>query len=480
MFCCRRLPRLAHRSPCLPRSHSQKTLSQLWDSLRVLEFAERTYRLNPDLPILDRSQGPKKIQPLVFSAEASDWVRPENEGGQFSVEAGSTLPVVLWNMRFFGKRDFDAIRSKAAMTLLRNIFGERPRPMAIMLHEVELWTLRSILEHWWVRKNFHVGFDDGPVIPIGPGGYRCPLPSVLMVSSQLRCKHWILVNDLLSVDLPVSSQDGNHGDRKLLRLGMIRLVFDQQTGISEFEKSSSWIRMNNRELYRKKFDEFLKYWTPQLRKKKLQDIQNYMKTGYRPRDRIVASVLGCDITDSGVKRSGYKWTKTGAASMPRETQERIGRLVQFRSWGVEQVELSELHERFVKHGINGKVDVGLLKEQGSFEENRNLCLPPQWMLRSGDERLKRLPEHGLGWPRNKIQSDWLKRRGWKLRYNSVYDLSEVEIEELKEHLKDKKYRSPSFAPLKTNDYRFNFDLVEGRILMWVSDDFGIAMGIKVC
>ncbi|KAK8207085.1 hypothetical protein IWZ01DRAFT_484482 [Phyllosticta capitalensis] len=503
MFLSKQLPRRM-RSRCpLPtsRSYNQKRLWKLWDSLgwvlspdvyipkvSVLQFLGLTlkgFRRNP-FPPPEPSEVPRQIRPWLFSAVESDWIQPENISDQHDVEVETVMPVVLWNLTWFGPKEYDAARSSAAMSLLRDIFGERPRPMAIMLHEVSPWVLMTILEHEWVRRNFQVGFDDTPIQPVGLDvcqfpEFRFPKSFVMMVSSQLRTEHWMLMDDILSVDLPVGCDYGKQNDKKLLRFGMTQLVFEPKIGIKDFQEMEyPWRKMNQVkdefEKFKEKFDESN---GPKARMKRQQGIQNHMKTGYRPQGRIVASVLGCDIADSGVKRSGYRWTKTGAASMPRETQERIDRLVQFRTSGVEKTELPELGARFIKHGINGKVDLGCMPEGKSPE----VAADRDWIVDSvtmkstlAKNLLQPYLEQRLGWPRNRVQSNDASHFKRMLRRLG----SKMKAEDMEEELGYFDLKCPSFAPLCTNDPRFNYDLVEGRrILMWVSDDFGIAMGIKV-
>ncbi|KAK8242929.1 hypothetical protein IWZ00DRAFT_346189 [Phyllosticta capitalensis] len=520
MFLPKQLPRLMHSRCPLPtsRNYGQERLQKLWDSMgSVLNLnpsipevsSPRSIPSREDLARLPATEPPKvprRIQPWSFSAAELDWVQSGDHADQHGIEIGTTLPVVLWSLKYFGPQNLDAARTSAAMSLLGEIFGERPRPMAIMLNDVSPWVLHTILEHEWVRQNFQVGFDETPVQPcdlefVYFPKYPLPKPFVMMVSSCLRTELWMLMEDVLSVDLPVGCQDGRQNEKGLLRLGMARLSFEREISKRRFARLKGLRGRINRERLRTDFEKFMESNGPKAQKNKLRDIQNYMRTGLRPGNRVIASVLGSEMMESEAGRNAYRWTKTGAAALPRETQERKGRLVQFRPWGVEGTELLELGTRFAKHGINGKVDLGGMPEgewpevaadrdwelPGTGDSHWAMALrePRHWSFKAREVSFGRFSNQALGWPRNRLQSNGASRFKRRLRQidsdtSLTKEKAESKKRDLRKEFTEEDFNCPSFSPLFSNDRRFNYDFYKGHIYKWISDDFGIGLGFEVC
>ncbi|KAK7518048.1 uncharacterized protein IWZ02DRAFT_491844 [Phyllosticta citriasiana] len=300
-----------------------------------------------------------RIRPLVFSDAKSDRVYHENRSDQHGLGVGTILPVVFWTLRFFGPEEYIATRSLAAMSLLRDVFGKQPRSMAIMLQDVDPGILKSILEHEWVRRNFAVGFDHTPIKFDGWGHVYTPVSSVMMVSKQLRTANWILVNELLSVDLPIDCHDRVQNVENLLKLVTASLSVAQKLSKGDLNSIRKWTHPDLRE---KKMDIVIRSTDPKFQRKRSEEIKKFMKSGIRPKDKIVAAVFGLELfTDkSGRRRSAYKWQKMGAASLPQDTENvRTGRLVQIRHPNPDDLEeLEELNDNTRKNGINSKVSLG--------------------------------------------------------------------------------------------------------------------------
>jgi hypothetical protein len=59
---------------------------------------------------------------------------------------------MLWNI--YSKGPDAAKRASWAMDGLREVFGDPPPPMVIMLQGVQSQSLAAILDHQWAMKNF--------------------------------------------------------------------------------------------------------------------------------------------------------------------------------------------------------------------------------------------------------------------------------------------------------------------------------------
>ncbi|KAK7523314.1 hypothetical protein IWZ03DRAFT_1106 [Phyllosticta citriasiana] len=280
------LPKRLGRLVCCPfsiarRAYSQRTLSEFWDS--VDRF------LNPNRNPLSETMAADyaatkesaehwqfndtkqlRIRPLVFSDAKSDRVYHENRSDQHGLGVGTILPVVFWTLRFFGPEEYIATRSLAAMSLLRDVFGKQPRPMAIMLQDVDPGILKSILEHEWVRRNFAVGFDHTPIKFDGWGHVYTPVSSVMMVSKQLRTANWILVNELLSVDLPIDCHDRVQNVENLLKLVTASLSVAQKLSKGDLNSIRKWTHPDLRE---KKMDIVIRSTDPKFQRKRSEEIK---------------------------------------------------------------------------------------------------------------------------------------------------------------------------------------------------------------
>ncbi|KAK7539332.1 uncharacterized protein J3D65DRAFT_276086 [Phyllosticta citribraziliensis] len=479
------------------RMYSQQILAKLWDSMNeAMDMKKPSSRKNlssDPVPPKERM----RIQPLVFSNTKSDWVAAEDNAQQSCLETGAILPVVSWNLLFFGFGGYVAARSLAAMDHLRNIFGERPRPMALMLR-VDLEDLRTILEHEWVRRNFAVGFDTTPFTQPSLGVFRGPKDSVMMVSKELRTQHWLLVKGVLSVDLPTGGHYGPEKSGKVLRLGFVRLRHFRKFSERDFRIENRLRKLLDPEFFQKELNEAKESIKPVVQKRLLKEIKEYMVKEFRPGDEVVAAVLGADIAtgDHGIPRTAYRWRKVGAVSRPTDLENvRTDRVVDFfLSKSVERVRVEEIYEEMAKNGIRSKVP---LQEVMKYGINRKVPLGPfpkekkptvasySDMLSSYTANTNRSwKDHSyFGWQRNRIYSDGMSDlqherdilgpRLWARRsLNS-------RAEEKSSKTSGDSFTIPSFAQIFTNDPRFNYDLHKGEVLMWVSDDYGDITGIKV-
>lgn len=113
---------------------------------------------------------------------------------------GSLLRVVSWNIDFMAPGR--ASRASAAMAHLKEVFGDPPPPLVIMLQEVNSQSLAAILTHSWIRNNFVLSNVEAPQ------NYF----TLMMVSPQVQAETWFRMpfpsrmgRDALVVDIPILS-----------------------------------------------------------------------------------------------------------------------------------------------------------------------------------------------------------------------------------------------------------------------------------
>jgi len=107
-------------------------------------------------------------------------------------------------------------RAFSAMAHLKDVFGDPPPPLVIMLQEVDCDSLAAILEHSWIKKNFAISNVDAPQRYF----------TLMMVSQHLQAESWFrfplsthMERDALVVDVPISpvAAESEHSKR-ILRL----------------------------------------------------------------------------------------------------------------------------------------------------------------------------------------------------------------------------------------------------------------------
>ena len=122
--------------------------------------------------------------------------------GLGSLDQGRLLKVVSWNIDFMAPGP--AERASAAMAYLKEVFGDPPLPVVIMLQETHWQSLTAILADSWIRKNFVLSNIDAPQSYF----------TLMMVSQHFQAENWFRVpfqsrmgRDALVVDIPISSLD---------------------------------------------------------------------------------------------------------------------------------------------------------------------------------------------------------------------------------------------------------------------------------
>ena len=114
-----------------------------------------------------------------------------------------------------------AKRTSAVMDYLKDLFGDPPPAMVVMLQEVHDHSLTAILAHQWIRKNFVLSNAEAPQRYF----------TIVMVSRHLRAENWFRVpfqsrmeRDALVVDIELSNLKGELDyPKRYLRLSTTHL-----------------------------------------------------------------------------------------------------------------------------------------------------------------------------------------------------------------------------------------------------------------
>jgi len=133
---------------------------------------------------------------------ASNWYLYESVPEKESFNDKRFLKVMLWNI--YSKGPDAAKRASWAMDSLREVFGDPPPPMVIMLRGMQSQSLAAILDHQWAMKNFALSNLDAPK----------PNITLVMVSKDIRAETWFraaisgIERNALIVDIPIYSLEG--------------------------------------------------------------------------------------------------------------------------------------------------------------------------------------------------------------------------------------------------------------------------------
>lgn len=93
------------------------------------------------------------LQSHIYDTKSSVWLAPDqsDSGG---LERGRLLKLASWNIDW--SRPDPAARASAALGHLNELFGETPGHLVVMLQEVRQESLQVILGNPWVQRNFLV------------------------------------------------------------------------------------------------------------------------------------------------------------------------------------------------------------------------------------------------------------------------------------------------------------------------------------
>ncbi|KAH6672605.1 hypothetical protein B0J14DRAFT_594030 [Halenospora varia] len=149
-------------------------------------------------PELETKYESRPLNPYIYSPLTSSWhpFKPvPREGG---LSQGRSLRVVSWNIYFEGP-DLES-RGSSAMARLKEIFGDSPTPMVIILQGVHHQSLEAICVNLWIRENFVLSNVKAPQ----------PCFTLVMASREIQAESWFRVTsplerDALVVDIPISS-----------------------------------------------------------------------------------------------------------------------------------------------------------------------------------------------------------------------------------------------------------------------------------
>ena len=193
---------------------------------------EAKARLSP-LPIPQKPPEPRFLRLQIYHPESSTWAAIE-KSVQKGLRRGSVLKVVSWNIDWSSPGP--AARASAALEHLKELFGEVPGDFVVMLQEVCHKSLQVILENPWVQRNFVLSNVDPPksLYTNSPGQsfilkhlkWRAvPYFTLMMISRHLAITDCFRVpfvtvmgRDALVVDIPVFNHEGRTQPKESLRL----------------------------------------------------------------------------------------------------------------------------------------------------------------------------------------------------------------------------------------------------------------------
>jgi tyrosyl-DNA phosphodiesterase 2 len=110
-------------------------------------------------PIAQGSLRPQYLQPQFYCPTSPTWASTEKYI-EHSLPHGSILKIVSWNIDWSAPDP--ARRAGAALGHLQEVFGTVPGRLIVMLQEVCSESLQTILSNPWVRQNFTLTDLDAP------------------------------------------------------------------------------------------------------------------------------------------------------------------------------------------------------------------------------------------------------------------------------------------------------------------------------
>lgn len=160
---------------------------------------------------------PQAVTTYGCSLVTSDW-RP------FEYRAGDTwdrdhmIRVVSWNID--SQAPSQPQRAAAAIVHLKEVFGNQPPPLIIMLQEIQPDALKAILADRWIKEHFltsHAVSDDRLVM--------------MLVTKDIPTQQWFQISlgeglgrKALFVDIPLTPRSENEPGKEVLRLCTTRLA----------------------------------------------------------------------------------------------------------------------------------------------------------------------------------------------------------------------------------------------------------------
>ncbi|PMD41811.1 hypothetical protein L207DRAFT_528409 [Hyaloscypha variabilis F] len=198
---------------CKPAHFLVRRLSTPNHHTRYSITNRRFNHATADLPLPENSPAPRILNPYLYCSRTRGW-RPYMPAPRRRLEQGSLLRVVSWNIDSTGVGR--ATRASLAIDHLEEVFGDPSSSLVVMLQKVHHQSLSAILEHPWIRKNFALSNARAPRRYF----------TLMMVSQHVQTDRWFRIpfqpptgRDLLAVDIPLSSPDGeSEHPKRVLRL----------------------------------------------------------------------------------------------------------------------------------------------------------------------------------------------------------------------------------------------------------------------
>ena len=374
------------------------------------------------VPLPQNSPSPQVIKPHTFEGGSLSWQPIQSDPGQAGFGRGRLLRIVSWNI------DFMTIgrgrRAEAAMNHLKDRFGMSPLPLVIMLQEVHSQSLTSLLAHPWVRENFALSNIEAPERYF----------TIMMVSKNLQSRKWFRMplfsamrRDALIVDIPISASGEKPGQlSQILRLCTTHLE-------SLYEPEGS-----------------------EKRPLQLAQISALLKAPPTPCTRIVAGLLGGDMNPmTPVDFASHRakdvdlydiWEETPPPPIPSlkpfQKDLTFGR-ARGNTWGY-QSNKANCRKRMDKFFYTGSMDMVALNE-----------------VQDITGKVGRL---GIG-VKTRVEALETELKGWRVRKGKMINYTYIQHSD----------------PLKESWLTecLPQDGIRTEIDAWVSDHFGIAIGVSV-
>lgn len=197
-----------------------------------IEHLDRKDRI-PRQPVAQGCPAPFLFQPQIYDPKSSTWLAlDKNDSG--GLERGRVLKLASWNIDWCSPGP--AARASAALGHLNELFGETADPLVVMLQEVRQESLQVILGNPWVQRNFLVSNVSPPESEYTniPGDsfilrrldwQAAPYFTLMMISRPLAITDCFRVpfvstmgRDALVVDIPILNPGGQTRSIECLRL----------------------------------------------------------------------------------------------------------------------------------------------------------------------------------------------------------------------------------------------------------------------
>ncbi|KAM6530112.1 hypothetical protein FALCPG4_008235 [Fusarium falciforme] len=248
---------------------------------------------------------PQRVEPLVFHPRSAAWqpATAVNPG----LSRGSVLTTASWNLNW---SDPDpAARMLASLAHLEEILGAEPQNLAVMLQEVSPTSLRAILGHPWVQRNFILSDDKPPEVP---RKVTLDASSVLRQSVQREMSYFTIM--MASKNLPVTAC---FRAPLVTNMGRNVLAMDIHTHTLSQEETN-----NHQECVRLCTTHLESLWQgKEYRRGQLAVISDLLKQPILPGSRVIGGVVGGDMNAiDKSEHSFHKESRVGLGDIWEDSQ----------------------------------------------------------------------------------------------------------------------------------------------------------------